>query len=246
VVSDALISERLEVFRNGFSFVSEQFKTLKVQLTETRLENAPKVFTVSSPDSEDGKSLVSANLAFAFAKDHGRRVVIVDCDLRSPSLQKYLGVTTEPGLLQYLANGAGPQCYMRRIENLYFLTTGGIAPNPVEALSMRKMRQLIETLRANFDTVILDTPPFSPIADARVVTGLSDGLIMVVRRGKTAYSSLDRAFKVVDRAKLLGVVFNDVKPMMFHTYHNSRYYQYGNRPYLQSEEPKKYIEATKS
>jgi capsular exopolysaccharide synthesis family protein len=243
VVTEALLSDRLEVVRNGFSFVSEQFKNLKVQLTEARGEAPPKVLTISSADSEDGKSLVSTNLAFAFAQDSGRRVVIVDCDLRSPSLQRYLGVTSEPGLLQYLANGHGAHCYMRRVENLYFLTTGGIAPSPVEALSMRKMKQLIEMLRANFDMVILDTPPFSPIADARVVTGLSDGLIMVVRRGKTAYSSLDRAFKVVDRTRLLGVVFNDVKPMMFHTYHQSRYYQYGNRPYLQSEDPKKYIEA---
>ncbi|HEX4996906.1 MAG TPA: polysaccharide biosynthesis tyrosine autokinase [Terriglobia bacterium] len=244
-VTDALVSERVEVLRNSFSFISEQFNNLKVQLSGAQSENVAKVFTVSSPESQDGKSLVSANLAFSFAQDASRRVIIVDCDLRSPSVQKYLGVTSEPGLLQYLANGHGPNCYMRRVDNLYFMTAGGVAPNPIEALSMRKMKQLIESLRTQFDTIILDAPPFSPIADARLVTGLSDGLIMVVRRGKTLYSSLDRAFKVVDRNKLLGVVFNDVKPMLFHTYHNSSYYRYGHSAYIGSEEPKKFIEAAK-
>ena len=115
----------------------------------------------------------------------GRRVIIVDCDLRSPSLGDYLGVPSEPGLLQYLANGhLSPYCYVRRLQNLYFLTSGGVAPNPVEILSMHKMKQLIEHLKKDFDMIILDAPPYFPIADARIVTGLSDGLIMVVRRGK--------------------------------------------------------------
>jgi len=230
VVTNAVLHEKLEVARNEFSFASEQFKNLKVQIAERSVPNPPKVFTISSPDSEDGKSLVSANLAFSFAKDPERRVIIVDCDLRSPSLAHYLGVTAEPGLLQYLANGhLSPYCYVRRIENLYFLTAGGIAPNPIEILSMQKMRQLIETLKQHFDTVILDAPPYSPIADARVVSGMSDGLILVVRRGKTSYSSIDRAFKSIDRSKLLGVVFNDVQPMLFHTYQNFGYYYSGSK-----------------
>src|SRR5207244_1701452 len=98
--------------------------------------------------------------------------------------------------------------------------------NPVEILSMNKLKQLVDHLRKDFDTVILDAPPYSPIADARIVTGLSDGLIMVVRRGKTSYGSSDRAFKAIDKNKILGVVFNDVQPMLFHTYYNFGNYQY--------------------
>jgi capsular exopolysaccharide synthesis family protein len=237
VVTNAVLDEKLEVAMRGSSFTSEQFKSLKVQLTEANPDTPLKVFTVSSPDACDGKSLVSATLAFSFAMDPGRRVVIVDCDLRNPGLEKYLGVPSEPGLLQYITNGRlGPYCYLRRIENLYFLTAGGIAPNPIEILSMRKMRQLIESLQMDFDTIILDAPPYSPIADARVVTGLSDGLIMVVRRGKTSYASADSAFKAVDRNKLLGVVFNDVKPMLFHTYYNFGYYRYGRKQVLYSSD----------
>jgi Mrp family chromosome partitioning ATPase len=131
-------------------------------------------------------------------------------------------------LLQHLGNGyLSPYCYVRRLENLYFLTAGGLAPNPIEILSMKKMKQLIEQLRQDFDTIIIDAPPYSPIADARIVTALSDALVLVVRHGKTSYSSIDHAFSAVDRNKLLGVVFNDVKPMLFHTYQKLGYY-YGS------------------
>ena len=238
VVTNAVLNEKLLVARHEGSFISEQFKNLKVRLTEINSATPLKVFTVSSPEAWDGKSLVSITLAFSFAKDLGRKVIIVDCDLRSPGVEKYLGVTSEPGLLQYLSSPTlGAHCYLRRIENLYFMTTGGVATNAIEILSMRKMKQLIACLQTEFDTVILDAPPYSPIADARVVTGLSDGLIMVIRRGKTSYSSTDCAFKAVDRNKLLGVVFNDVKPMLFHTYYDFGYYGYGQKPFGVSAKP---------
>ena len=113
---------------------------------------------------------------------------------------------------------------------------------------MRKMKQLVEQLRAMFDVVILDSPPYSPIADARVVTALSDGLIMVIRSGRTGYSSTDRAFQAIDQRKLMGVVLNDVKPLPLQTYHNHSYYQYGDGrgTYVGSgkgqPEPKNYLE----
>jgi len=238
VVRNAVLNERLEVAKSSASFTSEQFKNLKVQISEANSESALKVLTVSSPEPQDGKSLISANLAFSFAMDPGRRVIIVDCDLRSPSLEKYLGVTSDPGVLQYMENSLGPFCYMRRFENLYFMTAGGTASNPIEILSMHKMKQLIDYLRKEFDTIILDAPPYSPISDARIVTGMSDGLIMVLRRGKTSYTSTDRAFKSIHPKKLLGVVLNDVKAMMFHTYHEFDYYNYGSNRRSNSEKRK--------
>jgi capsular exopolysaccharide synthesis family protein len=249
VVTNAVLDEKLEVAKNASSFTSEQFKNLKVQLAVAESSAPLKVFTISSPDPQDGKSLISANLAFSFAMDPGRRVIIVDCDLRSPSLENYLGVSSKPGLLQYIEDGRlSPYCYVRRLENLYFMTAGGTTPNPIEILSMQKMKELIEHLKRDFDTIILDAPPYSPIADARIVTALSDGLIMVLRRGKTTYSSTDHAFKVIDRNKLLGIVFNDVQPMLFHTYHNFGYYGYGRKQVYSTVEkprnsPKNYLES---
>ena len=250
VVRNAVVSEKLEVLNNASSFISEQFKNLKVRITEAR-EIPPKVFTVSSPEPQDGKSLVSANLALSFSMEPGRHVIIVDCDLRNPTLGRYLGVGNEPGLLQYLSNGRlAPHCYVRRVENLFFMTSGGIAQNPIELLSLQKMKHFIEYLKREFDTIILDAPPFSPVADARIVTAMSDGFIMVIRRGKTPYRSIEGAFKVMDQQKLLGVVFNDVKPMLFNTYYHRGYYTYGHDSgYLSSTgrksrtSPKKYLES---
>jgi Mrp family chromosome partitioning ATPase len=92
VVTNAVIGEKLEVIRNPSSFISEQFKTLKVRIRED-VENPPQVMTISSPDQQDGKSLISANLGIALSMEVGRRTVIIDCDLRNPTLSKHLGVS---------------------------------------------------------------------------------------------------------------------------------------------------------
>jgi len=232
VTTSATVNERLEVLNNGTSFVSEQFRNLKVRLSEVESATPIKVLTVSSPNMQDGKSLVSANLALSFSMEPDRRVIIVDCDLRNPTLDNHLAVNIQPGLLQYLDNShLGPYCYVRRLKNLYFMTAGGATPNPVELLSMNKMKDLIEYLRTDFDTIILDVPPLTPIPDARIVAALSDGLIVVVRMGKTPYRCIENAFKLVDRNKLLGVVLNDVQAMPFHSYYGYGYYGYGRNGY---------------
>jgi len=226
VVSNAVFGEEMEIVRNPSSFISEQFKTLRVRIREGS-QNPPRVIVVSSPEQQDGKSLISANFALTLSMEPGRRTVIVDCDLRSPSLDKYLGVPAEPGLIQHLTSGQlSPYCYMRRIGDLYFMTSGGISDSPTELLALRRMKELVENLRKDFDNVIFDAPPFSPIADAQIVSGLSDGVIMVIRRGKTSNRNIENALKVVDRKKLLGVVFNDVQPMLFN-YSSQYYYNYG-------------------
>jgi len=118
------------------------------------------------------------------------------------------------------------------------MTSGGISESPTELLSLRKMQELIETLKKDFDTVILDAPPLSPIADARIVSGLSDGIILVVRSGKTSNRSTEDAFKNVDKKRLLGVVLNDVAPTSFNRYLHRYYYGYGADKGTYSRQPK--------
>jgi capsular exopolysaccharide synthesis family protein len=223
------LDERSMVAREVSGFTAEQFKNLKVQLADHETASR-KVFTVSSPEARDGKSFVSLNLALSYAMDPDRRVLIIDCDLRSPSVGRYLGLPEEPGLLQCLEDSRlSPFCFLRKVEGLYLMTAGGMTQRPIEVLSMGKMREVLDRFRGVFDTIILDAPPYSPIADARIVTGLSDGLIIVLRRGKTGYSAADKAFKAVDRKKLVGVVLNDVKPMLFNSYAYPKYgYDYGS------------------
>ncbi len=243
------LSDKIETLLNESSFVSEQFKNLKVRLNEVSSARQLRVITISSPHTEDGKSLISVNLAASFSKDPGRRVILVDCDLRNPSLHTFLGTSPQPGLLGYLeGEPLQPYCYMRRCEKLYFMTAGGIAANPIEMLSHERMKKLIEYLQTEFDTIILDSPPFAPISDAQILTSLSDGLVLVVRCGKTFYASIEKAFRNLDRNKLVGVILNDVKPMLFNTQYDYRYYHYKNRdryPYGKRKitaRPKTYLE----
>ncbi len=222
------LDEKLEAFHNESSFISEQFKTLKVRISEYSAGQPLRVITVSSADSQEGKSLISANLAFCCSRDPGRRVILVDCDLRNPSLHRLVGASLEPGLSGYLQSDyLQPYCYMRRSAKLTVMTAGRLHHQPIELLSLDRMAKLIDTLRKDFDTVILDAPPMAPIADAQILTALSDGLLMVVRSGKTKYRSLERAFTTLDWGKLIGVVLNDVKPMAFNTQYDYKYYHYG-------------------
>jgi capsular exopolysaccharide synthesis family protein len=248
-ISGTGLSAKLETFHNPGSFVSEQFKTLKVRIGEIAAQAPLRVIAISSPKTEDGKSLISVNFAVSLSKDAGRKVVLVDCDLRNPSVQKFLGTSIEPGLLGYLENDyLQPHCYMRRLEKLFFMTAGGVSENPVEMLSNARMQELVKYLKAEFDTVILDCPPFGPISDAQILTGLADGLLMVLRHGKTTYGTMEKAFGSFDRSKLIGLVFNDVKPMMFNTQYPYRYYHYRSRgayPYgvaKISRRPKSYLD----
>jgi capsular exopolysaccharide synthesis family protein len=126
---------------------------------------------------------------------------------------------------------------MRRFENLCVMTAGGIAPNPIELLTQARMKQLIESLKADFDTVIIDSPPFAPISDAQILTSLSDGLVLVVRCGRTSYRNIEKAYTALDRTKLLGVVLNDVKPMMFNTQYDYKYYHYKYRDHYPYKGP---------
>jgi capsular exopolysaccharide synthesis family protein len=223
------LNDKLETIRDESSFISEQFKTLKIRISELAASHNVKVITFSSPAAEDGKSLICLNLAASYARDLNRRVILLDCDLRNPSLHRYLGIPAEPGLRGFLEEDyLQPYCYMRRLDKLYILAAGGVSPNPLELLSQDRMRSLIDYLKTEFDTIIIDAPPLSPISDAQVLAALSDGLVLVVRSGKTTYPDMEKGFKNLDREKLIGVVVNDVKPLLFNTHYDHRYYNYGN------------------
>jgi protein-tyrosine kinase len=223
------LSDKIETVREEGSFISEQFKTLKIHISEIAAAHNAKVITFSSPAAEDGKSLVCLNLAVSYSRDLDRRVIVLDCDLRNPSLNKYLGVAAEPGLLGYLEEDyLQPYCYMRRLDKLYILTAGGISANPLEFLSQDRMRKFIDYLKTEFDVILIDAPPLVPISDTQVLAGLSDGIVLVVRSGKTTYADIVKGFRKLNREKLMGVVVNDVQPLLFNTHYDHRYYNYRN------------------
>jgi capsular exopolysaccharide synthesis family protein len=235
------LSDKLEVLENESSFVSEQFALLKVQIDGTGKDRPTQIVSVCSAYLKDGKSLIASNLALSYAQDPGRRVLLLDCDLRNPSIQKYFGIPLEPGIISYLKDERlEPYCYMRRVGSLYLMTAGGVTQNAVELLSHPRMLELMDYLRKEFDTVVVDSAPIDLVSDTRILFRLVDGLILVIRRAKSPYGAVKRTFKALDQSKFLGVVFNDVKPQLFHTYYNYGYYHYGygQYPYHSGKGPK--------
>ena len=231
-IRNPLPDEKLEVLNNGSSFISDQFASLKVQIDGTETSRSTQVIGVSSPHMGDGKSLIASNLALSLSLDPGRKVILLDCDLRKPVLQRSFGISLGPGMTDYLTDKRlNPYSCIRRVRQLYLMTAGGIARNPVELLSNKRMHELIDYLKEEFDTILLDSPPLQPIADARAVFKLVDGYLMVIRRAKTPYRAVEQAFETLNRSKFLGVVFNDVKPQLFHTYYDYKYYSYGHNSY---------------
>ncbi|MEJ2144598.1 MAG: polysaccharide biosynthesis tyrosine autokinase [Acidobacteriota bacterium] len=209
-IRNPILTEKIVLINQEHSPATEQFRALKVRLLG-QVDPPVKVLSVTSPGPADGKSLISANLAMNYAKEPGRRVLLIDTDLRGASAHEKLGISLGPGLHQYLLGALEPQCYLRRVGDFYVMTAGQLAENAVELLSLGRMRNLIEFAKREFDTVIVDAPPLLPIADARVVTGLTDASVLVIYQGQTPLRLIRKAMETIDRRKLLGVVLNGVK-----------------------------------
>jgi len=189
----------------------EAFQGLGASLRDPGLNRPAKVFVITSAARGEGRSTTAAGLATALARA-GRRVVVVDADLRRPRLAAYLGVDSSCGLSDVLAGRAeAPDVWQRRgTRELYVLPAGPVPSNPADLLRSARMARLVGQLRDEFDAVVVDTPPALSCADAAAVASLADGAVVVVRAGRTRRHELAG---VVARlrsvgAPLLGCVFN--------------------------------------
>jgi succinoglycan biosynthesis transport protein ExoP len=193
------------------SAAAEQYRQLRTRLAHADGGNNLRTVLVTSPQKGEGKSVTSANLALTMAQELQRRVVIVEADLRKPSMQQLFGLPVGPGLTDYLSGAAELKDVMRFIpdHNLTVIHAGSTAGNPAELLGSTAMRRLLDTLRTRFDRVILDTPPVLPLADVAVLAPLVDGMLMVVRAGVTPKPAIENALRAFDSSRLLGIVLND-------------------------------------
>jgi len=193
------------------SLAAEQYRQLRTRLAHAEGANNLRSVLVTSPQKGEGKSVTSANLALTMAQELQRRVVIVEADLRKPSMQHLFGLPAGPGLTEYLEGAAELKDVMRFLpdHNLTVIHAGSAAANPAELLGSTAMRRLLDTLRTRFDRVILDTPPVLPLADVAVLAPLVDGMLMVVRAGVTPKPAIENALRAFDSSRLLGIVLND-------------------------------------
>lgn len=205
--------------------VSEQYRLIRTNIQFSSVDEEIKSIMVTSPEPGDGKSTTAANLAIVLAQQ-GKKVVLIDTDLRKPSIHYTFHLSNLEGLTSALTrqlslNEAISTTY---IPNLKILTSGPIPPNPSELLSSKAMESAMEILEGTFDYVIYDTPPVLAVTDAQIIANRCDGVILVVASGKTNKDVAVHAKELLIKAKsrILGVIVNGV-----HTKKNEYYGQYG-------------------
>lgn len=193
------------------SAAAEQYRSLRTRLSLSEGASSLRAVMITSPQRGEGKSITAANLALTMAQELQRRVVVVEADLRKPSLQHLFGLPAGPGLSEYLVGAVELHEAMRFLPdyNVTVIPAGTTPMNPAELLGSTAMRRTIDQLRGRFDRVILDTPPVLPLADVAILAPLVDGALMVVRVGVTPKPAIENALRSFDPSRLLGVVLNE-------------------------------------
>jgi len=210
--------------------VSEEYRKLKsVVATFARQDGFKNVIMVTSSVSNEGKSLTSLNLAISLAQEMDHTVLLIDADLRKPSIQAYLGMEPTKGVSDYLNGKAQLSDLLIKtgIGRLTLLPAGTPLRNPVELFSSQKMREFVAEIKNRYHDrfIIIDTPPILPFAETRSIGEIADGVLFVIREGQATPENIVEAMKSLDNSKLIGAVYNDATMASLNGHYH--YYGYG-------------------
>jgi capsular exopolysaccharide synthesis family protein len=217
------------LFMNGNSHIAagtEEFRTLRARLYQARTKRPVKTILVASAMPSEGKSFVSANLAQVLARQHGRRTLLIDADLRWSRLHDLFGAPSGPGLTEYLSGEATEEQVIQRStnENFFLIPGGRAASNPAELIANGRMKVLLERVGPLFSWIVFDTPPAVPVSDASRLAELCDGVVLVVNAGVTPFDVAQKAREEFKDKPVLGVVLNRVAPKAtYSAYYYSSY-----------------------
>lgn len=208
-------SSTLITISNPRSPISEAYRTLRTNLEFSSLDKPIRAMVVTSAAPEEGKSTTLANLAVTIAQA-GKKVILVDCDLRRPSLQKIFNVSATAGFTDMMRDDSRmskPPLQETGVSNLQLLTSGTLPPNPSELLASRRMGEVIAALLKQADMVLFDAPPVVAVTDAAVLASKVDAVLLVVSAGKTKREHAKKAKALLEKvnARLIGTVLNNVK-----------------------------------
>ena len=195
--------------------ISEAYRTLRTNLDFASLDRALKTLVVTSAGVGEGKSTTLANLAVVSAQA-GRKVVLVDADLRRPTLHQIFGLGNETGLTTVMVDDAAlaaPPLQPTGVEGLSVLTSGPLPPNPAELMGSRRMEEVVAVLAERADQVFFDTPPVVAVTDAAVLSTRVDGVLLVISAGKTRREFARTAVQRLEQinARLVGTVLTNVQ-----------------------------------
>jgi capsular exopolysaccharide synthesis family protein len=225
----------LATLKSPNSGVAEAYRALRSSLMLANVDHPPKVIVIGSAFPAEGKSITSCNCAIALAQ-RGKRVLLVDGDMRRSSIHKIFGVDGRKGLSTLLAGVSGSECILTPasdLDTLFVLPAGQTPPNPAEMLASQRMALMLKSWAADYDHVVIDTPPMIAVSDALPLAAQADAVLIVVRAGVSRRKALQRLSETLARinAKVVGVVLNAANPQLEYYYSGPRYYGYSYEGY---------------
>lgn len=223
--------ERLVVSDGASPMLIEQFRNLAATLQQARQDRAEKplrTLMVTSASPGDGKSLVALNLALTLSDSFQRQVLLIDADLRRPSLDRVFRLPATGGLIEALAATQEGELPLVEVNKHLTLMAAGVRRrNALGALSSTRMKRILEQAAAKFEWVVIDTPPVGLLADGVVVSGMADAALLVVRAGVTRFDAVQSAVAALGPDRILGVVLNAADPIEIDGHGYYRHY-YGS------------------
>jgi protein-tyrosine kinase len=218
-------AERLIIHKNAESVVIEQYRRLAGILHQAQVERGVKVVMLASAQTAEGKTLTAVNLALTLSESYKRRVLLIDADLRRPSVGRVFGLPPASGLSECLKS---PELQALRItnvtESLGLLLAGTADDDPMSGLTSGRMQEIIEQAAAGFDWVLLDTPPVGLLTDAHLLSAMVDAAVLVIDAGTTQHAVVQRAIQSIGREKIVGVVLNRVEESALAEASHYKYY----------------------
>lgn len=207
--ADAINKRRITLLHPN-SFVAEQFRSLRAHLDSLAAERPLRTVALTSALPGEGKTTAAVNLALVTAMGVGQRVLLMDCDLRRPRLHTVLGLRPDAGLAEVLMDQVPVDRAILKVEgtSLEVLPVRGTPSNPSELLASERMRALLDDLSQRYDRIILDTPPTLSLPDAKILSEITSGLVLVVRADVTPQADVEAALDVLDRRRVVGLVLN--------------------------------------
>jgi capsular exopolysaccharide synthesis family protein len=211
----AHVEDSLITLTDPTSSVAEAFRTLRTNLEFSSLDNPVKTLVVTSAGPGEGKSTTLANLAISTAQTE-KKVCLVDCDLRRPSLHRLFGIANDVGLTSMIRDETlrdAPPVQETQVPGLWLLPSGPLPPNPSELLGSKRMEEVIAKLKEQADMILFDTPPSTVVTDAAVLASKVDGVLLVFSAGRTKRDHAQKAKALMEKvnARLVGVVLNNVR-----------------------------------
>jgi exopolysaccharide/PEP-CTERM locus tyrosine autokinase len=233
---DIVLDDKLVSYFQPSSMVAEQFRRLRQYIIKPGIDDSPKALLVTSAMAGEGKSLIAINLAITIAIELHSHALLVDCDLRNPSLSRFFGLHEALGLSDYLQGNVELDGLFVKtsVDKLSVLCGGSLQDNPVELIGSNKMKSLIQDLRSRYNDryIILDSSPLLATTEPSVLNEMVDGILYVVKAGETPRETVVQAMNLLRKEKIMGVVLNSVEfktQALIRRYFGMHHYYYDYR-----------------